>query len=311
MHIKACSLQEAVNCYNLIVADGLPYLCIDPKAAQKAFFDNGCVTLGYFDGDKMLGFCSGRVTDKGCGYITFVGVQREYRRRGIGSSLMRELERVLLGDRQSLTLECYYKNPSWLAWRINGDFHPYAPGVMPEFAGFFERLGYENFATQNAYYRTLSDFKLPDKMTELETGLRREGIEITLYDRERHHGIDALLECLGNDFWSDYVLKNLDKPILVAVDNNKGGRVVAYTGPLRTQNGGRGDYCGIGALGEYRGRGIGKLVFYKMCEYHKAHGASFMSLYTEEDNSARFIYEGAGFTLVRKWKNLRRTVENL
>ena len=38
----------------------------------------------------------------------------------------------------------------------------------------------------------------------------------------------------------------------------------------------------------------------------KEQGASFMSLYTGEDNPARNIYEAAGFKIVRSWADMRK-----
>ena len=100
-------------------------------------------------------------------------------------------------------------------------------------------------------------------------------------------------------------MANTDKPIVVAVDHKAGGLVVAYTGPLSI-NEGRGNFCGIGTLKEYRGRGIGKVVFCEMCTRHAQSGGEFMSLYTGTTNPARNIYEAAGFKIVRSFANMRK-----
>jgi hypothetical protein len=42
-----------------------------------------------------------------------------------------------------------------------------------------------------------------------------------------------------------------------------------------------------------------------MCRHHSEHGASFMSLYTGENNPARRVYEYAGCRGVVRWSNLR------
>ena len=42
----------------------------------------------------------------------------------------------------------------------------------------------------------------------------------------------------------------------------------------------------------------------------KAMGASFMTLFTGENNPARNIYEAAGFTVVRTWADMRKTLYN-
>jgi len=308
MEIRDCDVQQAAQFYNANIR--APYLPLDDNIAKKALFSNGCVTLGAYREGRLIGMCSGNTDTKGRAYLTYIEIEGDRLDFDIAQQLVKKTEAELLGDKDSISIECHYKNPSWLPWRIKNDSHPYAPGVNESTAQILKQLGYEDSGIQNAYYRRLDDFYVPDEILSLEKKLEGEGVAVTLYDKNKHHGLEDLLCKLGNDFWSDYVTSHLDRPILVAVDTEI-GRVVSYTGPLRTQESGRGDYCGIGVLNSYRGRGIGKLVFYKMCQYHKEHGASFMSLYTESDNGARFIYEGAGFELVYKWKNLRKVVKRV
>ena len=46
----------------------------------------------------------------------------------------------------------------------------------------------------------------------------------------------------------------------------------------------------------YRGHGLGKLLFYRLCRAEKECGAQYMSLFTGIDNPAQNIYKEAGFT---------------
>ena len=50
---------------------------------------------------------------------------------------------------------------------------------------------------------------------------------------------------------------------------------------------------------QYQGHGLGTLLFYRLLEREKQAGAQYMSLFTGEENNARFIYLNAGFRIVR------------
>ena len=147
-------------------------------------------------------------------------------------------------------------------------------------------------------------------MAQTRARLSSEGIELTLYDPALHHGLPELFDNIRNPGWKAHVLAHLDLPIVVAVDTNAQGLVVGYTGPLSVVGSpGRGNFCGIGVHTDYRGRGIGKPVFCEMCARHRDGGADFMSLYTGEDNPARRIYEAAGFSVVRRFADMRKVLE--
>ena len=207
-------------------------------------------------------------------------------------------------------VECVFFCPSHLPWYIPGHFphdHPCAPGVDASSVAynFFLKLGFFEWTAQNSYYLNLCEFYIPENVRRLTDRLSDESIEITLYDPKSHKGLYELFINIGNMSWCDYVMKSIEKPISVAVDRKADGLVVAYTGPIDTQPSGRGNFCGIGTHKEYRGRGIGKAVFFHMCEEQKKRGSTFMSLYTGKENPARHIYESAGFKIVHEWANMR------
>ena len=45
--------------------------------------------------------------------------------------------------------------------------------------------------------------------------------------------------------------------------------------------------------------GLGTLLFHRLLEEERKAGSQYMSLFTGEENPARFIYLGAGFRVVR------------
>ena len=135
---------------------------------------------------------------------------------------------------------------------------------------------------------------------------------MTYYDRTKHTGLAELFDDLNNPGWKQAVLANDAKgeearPLLVAV--HQGRTVCGYTGPLSVSPEGRGCFHGIGVHHAYRQHGAGKVLFSTLCMALREQGASFMSLYTGEDNPARNIYEAAGFKIVRSWAGMRKILK--
>ncbi len=278
------------------------------------------ITFGAYEDDRLVGIASGSISpERRAGYLSYLCVAPDCRRRGLATALCDALEAALAARPEVEKLEAVFHNPVQLPWYIpkgNGDWHPCMPGVDKS-SGlylFLKNRGWRDFAHQNGYYRRMSDYEDKPTIAATRERLLSEGIELTLYDPAKHHGLPELFDNINNPGWKAHVLAHLDLPIVVAVDLNAdgpaGGLVVGYTGPLSVSGTpGRGNFCGIGVRTEYRGRGIGKPVFCEMCARHRDGGADFMSLYTGEDNPARNIYESAGFRIVRSFADMRKVLK--
>ncbi len=301
--------------------EGTPPLSLMPvsrETVSRWFFGEDRITLGAFDGDRLVGLASG-VADsvRGSGFLSYLHIHPEHRRAGSATRLCDELEARLMDIDGVVKLEAIFYNPVHLPWYIPNagkDHHPCLPGVdmASGLYPFLQKRGWRDYVYQNAYYRRLSDYEDKADMAERRARLLSEGIELTLYDPARHYGLPELFDNIRNPGWKAQVLAHLDRPIVVAVDHaaldaQNRALVIAYTGPL-SQDGtpARGNFCGIGTRTDYRGRGIGKQVFCAMCRAHRDAGADFMSLYTGDSNPARHIYESAGFRIVRSFADMRR-----
>lgn len=290
------------------------YKELSRERTAELFCGDGNRTVCAYDGDKLIGFASGNADEgRSVGYISYVGVLPEYRRRGIGRKLLDTLEKELLSLDYVRKFETVFYDPTHLAWWIpdgNGADHPCAPGTDKASAMYplLISAGYFEWTAQNSYFLRLDGYREPDDLAEIREKLLSEGIEIRLYDESTDRDLAGLFDNIGNQSWKVQVMAHTDRPIVVAVDKNAGNLVVSYTGPLSTDPSGRGNFCGIGTRREYRGRGIGKLVFCEMCRRHADRGAAFMTLYTGDTNPARYIYEAAGFGIVRSWGNMRKEV---
>lgn len=291
---------------------------VTPETAARWFEGEHRYTFAAMEDGVMVGLVSGvYLPEFKTGYLSYLLVEGSAGRRGIGSKLMAALEDAFAQIADCEKIDVVFRNPVHLPWFISedgGDHHPCVPGVdmSSSLYPFLQNRGYVDFTQQNVYHQRLGDYVAPEDITEKQERLLSEGIELTLYDENRHYGLAELFDNINNPGWKAEVMANTHLPIVVAVDTHtkQEGKalVVAYTGPL-THNNGRGVFCGIGTHKSYRGRGIGKIVFCEMCRRHAEHGATFMTLYTGETNPARYIYEAAGFRITRSFANMRKIIE--
>ena len=301
-------------------ADGYPpalgLMPVDRETIRFWFEGDDRITFGAYEGDRLVGVASGSISrERKAGFLSYICVSPDCRRKGLATALMEELEAALSARPEVEKLEAVFFNPVQLPWYIphgDGAWHPCMPGVDKS-SGlylFLKNRGWREFVQQNCYFRRMADYEDKPSIAATRERLLSEGIELTLYDPDKHHGLPELFDNIGNPGWKAHVLAHLDLPIVVAVDVNADGLVVGYTGPLSVSGTpGRGNFCGIGVRTDYRGRGIGKPVFCEMCARHRNGGADFMSLYTGEDNPARNIYESAGFRIVRSFADMRKALK--
>ena len=295
------------------VQDELRLMPVGRAVTDGWFSGDDRVTVTAWEGDELIGLASGVCHASGsCGYLSYICVAPAYRRRGAATELMDRLETAMRAHPGVARMDAVFHNPVHLPWYIPGkgeEYHPCVPGIDVA-SGLYILLknrGWRDFAYQNVYHQRLSGYREPSMLAASRARLCAEGIELTVYDPEKHRGLSELFDNINNPGWKAQVMAHTDKPIVVAVDEHANGLVVAYTGPLSVDGTpGRGNFCGIGTRTDYRGRGIGKLVFCEMCRRHGEAGASFMSLYTGENNPARNIYEAAGFRIVRTFADMRK-----
>lgn len=203
-------------------------------------------------------------------------------------------------------------NPMHLPWVIPGSpghEHNNMPGIATDLPLHDRMLahGYTEAAQETAMYRTLADFTVPDDIRALEHRTAAEGYTLALYDPARHHGLDAMLQALDNPDWTAQITaaarSGLCLPVVLAGDTAAG-----FAGPVYPEPTGRGYFAGIGIAPQYQHHHLGKLLFFRLCEEEKRAGAAYMSLFTGVTNPARRIYESAGFTSVRTFGVLLKTL---
>ena len=275
--------------------DGVPTACITDDGA-------GCFGSGCLSADRQKG------------YITFLGVRKDLRRRGLGRALLACLEQQLqtLAEGKLKCFEISFFNPMNLVWTVPGTrdhVHPNAPGAELTACPFLEACGYRTYAIQNAYHLDLRSCQMAPALARKKAELEQQGIRIAVYDPRRHRGLEALLEDLGNPLWQQEILAEVrdprGAPVLIV---DREGWAMGFTGPMKVEETGRGYLAGLAVHRDCRGLGAGKLLFGELCVRLRELGAGYMTLFTGENNPARRIYEAQGFEIVSTWADMRRQV---
>lgn len=194
-------------------------------------------------------------------------------------------------------------NPMRLPWVIPGTpgfEHNNMPGIGTDLP-LHERMlahGYKEPARECAMYRDLKDFTVPTEIEAFSKKAADQGYTVSLYDAKQHTGLQEMLLALDNPDWINQITVAAQNKMMlpVALACNV---VAGFAGPVYPEPNGRGYFAGIGIAPQYQRHGLGKLLFYYLCEAEKKAGARYMSLFTGETNPAKKIYEGAGFKAVR------------
>lgn len=195
----------------------------------------------------------------------------------------------------------------WVLPGTDGALHNNLPGV-PEDSGLLPLLksrGWQVRSRQTAMYLPLEDFSFPEELARQAEAMAEEGYTVDWYDSARHRGVDEMVESLRNSMWSAEIpaAARAGLPLLVGLS---GSTVAGFTGPVRPEPCGRGYFAGIAVGPQWRGHGLGKLLFYRLLQAEQAAGARYMTLFTGVDNPAGRMYRKAGFRDVRTFAAMEK-----
>ena len=244
------------------------------------------------------------------GYLCFAVTDRQAGEAG-HRLLMDALEQALRA-RGCECADVLFFNPIRLPWVIPGTpghRHNNVPGLWVECEayGWMLARGYAERTRECAMYLPLGGFSLPKRLLARQQALEREGLRVAPYDGRVHKGLAEMLQPLGNAEWQAEITgcARTGTLFLVALC---GAQTVGFAGPVYPQPDGRGYFTGIGVIPAYEGRGLGTLLFNRMCLAQQEAGAKYLSLFTGEKNPARHIYEQTGFKAVRSFGILRKAL---
>ncbi len=272
--------------------------------------------LAAYDGQGGLaGFTAGLVKRKYLqgetffntpGYVTMVLVSPAWRRMGVGTKLLEELERRFHAIGKSRVMVTY-RNPMALTWQIlegGGARHNNAPGVVLDSPAYrlFVKKGYETKAVEDGMYLPLHHFTVGEKALQKQKRLMKDGIVVELYDREKHEGFEELFDALHGEVWRETIRDNERRkkplPVLIAAEGRK---IIGFAGPVDKEKNGRGWFNGIATHPEYERRGIATVLFHRLMEQFSLIGAEYSTLFTDEGNPALTLYESVGFKVAGRF----------
>ncbi|MEG0693373.1 MAG: GNAT family N-acetyltransferase [Oscillospiraceae bacterium] len=239
-------------------------------------------------------------------YLTMVIVKPEERRKGIGTKLVKEIEkRFQTIGKQAIRVT--YRNPVTLSWVVPNTVdhdHNNAPGVDKDSVGFafLNQLQYVEQQTELGMHMDLGTFVPFPKYQEKIDAQAKMDIEVTLYNSKLHHGFDELFDNLHGEVWRKSIADNLklEQPLPVIVASHN-GKIVGFAGPIDVESSGRGWFNGIATHSEYERKGLAFVMFSRLMLEFQRIGARFSTLFTDEGNPAGGLYEAVGFCIAKKW----------
>ena len=296
----------------------MKYAEYEEKLLTNPDFSYDSVEVVY-EGNMLIAFSIGYLrkayidNPEVAGIINAIIVKKEYRKRGIGTTLLKNLEKYFKKHGRKKVAAAYFL-PSCYSWYIpnthNHD-HPCAPGIRVNSNEYFfySHRGYEPYGYQDAFHLDLRSYEISDTIKEILDKNKKDGITIELYDPKKHYGLNEFYKDLNLYDFEKVIKANLELekpyPFLVVAKKN---RIVGWTGAMWNEKSGRVHFDGIAILEEVRGRGLGKALFSMLAYYNKIHGAKFMTFYTGLNNHARYIYKGAGFKIVMSYASMGKNL---
>lgn len=296
------------------VAETLPNEAIsETRFARQVLLDpnfdpNGALVAR--DGDRIVGLCLalGRRTplenapdDSERGYLTLLAVAPEFRRQGIGRTLV-------------LAAETYHREQGRRFVQVS----PYAPGYFipgPDEAdhaaaiALLESLGYQKVYRPLSMECPLWNLTVPDWVERAERDLLDHGVRIRNLDLAL---ILPTLEFAARVFAGDWVRYARDaahailagdcpERLVVAVDESGPDPVVVGYSHHAGER-----FGPIGVDPARRGQKIGQVLMYRTLRAQQRAGCRTAWFLWSDDRTAERIYNGAGFRERRRFVLMKK-----
>jgi ribosomal protein S18 acetylase RimI-like enzyme len=220
------------------------------------------------------------------GFLGVLAVEPRWRRKGVGTLLLRKAEAYLRGKGAERILTTFEHNPLALL--------PGVPAVGATYA-FFLNQGYRSYQQEflQIMKQELAAFRFSQKIRERICKLAGEGVRIGLMRSEELPVADKFLAACFPQ-WHHGIVAALrrGRQMIVAAQN---GKILGFSGPYSVRKSGRGDFHAIGVDPAAQSRGLGAALFSVMTGELRKGGAQYVLLTTELNNPAQEIYVRCGY----------------
>jgi mycothiol synthase len=236
-------------------------------------------------------------SDEDRGYVTLIGVLPSHQRRGIGSRLLAEAEAYLRAQGRTVVAVSPYA-PGYFLPGV--DVETYTGGLQ-----FFLKHGYREVYRPLAMEAPLWSGTWPDWVARKRERLVEEGVRCEAY----HPALTLpLLEFTQREFPGDWVRVAREamgrivagEPAQQLTIAHERGRALGFAHT-------RGERFGpIGVAAAERGRGLGHVLMFMALDGMRAQGFRTAWFLWSDDETARRLYQSAGFQERRRFALLRK-----
>lgn len=268
-------------------------------------FQSELLKLAIVD-DHCVGFCYGvkrkvpyleRGLEPERGWISIMGVLKEYQRQGIGTQLVNEVELSLKEKGATNVTLCAY-SPNY-----------FTPGIdirYKEGMDFFNKIGYTDTGEAVSMQKSLWDYVVPEKTRDKIKLLNEEGIRVIPYTEEY---LCELLEFLSLNFgagWKRNALqamqkKEAERTILLCIDQNN--HIIGFV--MRKIDGNEARFGPIGVREDLRSKGLGGVLLDLMMADMKSRGINYL-YFLWTGGPAQKFYERHNFKVFRSYRLFRK-----
>lgn len=292
-------------------------LTVDPINRQR-FLENIILDDNFtpslcriaLDQDKVVGFIwavkrkvpyGERGLETHRGWIVLVFVDPSYRRQGIGSQLIREVEESFTKRNVKLiTLAAY--SPNYLFPGI--DIKHYANAVP-----FFEYLGYKKGNSAVSMQRDLFNFQFPNIYPKIKNELIEQGYRLSPFQLA---DAEELIDFLKTEFGGGWA-RNIKQALIqknaidtVLIVRNANHQIVGYC--QRAIDGNPGRFGPFGVKANLRGKHLGMLLFNEML-FDMLQRQIYHVYFLWTGGSAQRFYAKNGMKVYRQYALMKKEVE--
>lgn len=317
MNLKMVKYIRFEQCYENQVVELWNECCyFDPITIEKFRkqalyddnFDNDLCEIA-LDGDMLVGFILATkrkfpYMEKGLeptrAWINVMFVKKEYRNKGIGERLYKDIEDKLIQLKtQEITLAAY--SPGYFFGGLDEEHYP-------EAASFFKKMGYIRGERHVSMGKDLHGYQIPQEVLEKKKEKEKLGFKFINFKNE--YAL-KLIEFFNREFpggWKRNALISLrdntaEDRIIIILDKND--EVCGFC--LRAIDSNPIRFGPIGIAEKYRSEGLGTILLDMGCYEMTKKGLYHMFFMTTSEQ-ARKNYERNGLSVVRTCVDYRKKI---